>query len=170
MGQTWDMLVRGGRVRHDRRFRQHAALPLMIHADGRIEVGLITSRETGRWVIPKGWPKRRLTAPQLAAKEARDEAGLVGEISATPIGAYTYRKRLHMLASVTCTVDVFVLFVTHQRRRWREAKERTLAWFSPEEAAKAVNEPDLARILEKIADSGLPADLFAMRDGHASTA
>ena len=71
---------------------QFAALPYRHLPDSTLEVMLITSRDTGRWVIPKGWPAERETAWDCAAREAREEAGLVGQIQKRPIGSYLYKK------------------------------------------------------------------------------
>src|SRR5690606_16148135 len=92
------------------RMRQYAALPYVI-VDGQVLVLLMTSRDTGRWVIPKGWPKASKTPAQLAQREAVEEAGVEGEVSSEPFGRYHYQKRLHFLSRVHCEVDVFALRV-----------------------------------------------------------
>ena len=125
---------------------QYAALPYVM-LDGDLSVCLITSRGTGRWVIPKGWPKPKLRPYELAAREAEEEAGLVGEIAADPIGSYTYRKRLHFFASADCRVVVYPLLVTAQYGHWPEQAERKLIWVPAPKAAGMVREPELARLL-----------------------
>lgn len=125
---------------------QYAALPYVLTPDG-VLVCLITSRESRRWVIPKGWPKSKLTPYELAELEAREEAGLIGTISREPIGTYTYRKRLHMFAHVTCRVTVFPLLVDSNRLKWPEKKERKLAWVAPRKAAKRVAEEELSELI-----------------------
>jgi 8-oxo-dGTP pyrophosphatase MutT (NUDIX family) len=125
---------------------QFAALPYVQLSDG-LRICLITSRGTRRWVIPKGWPKAELRPHELAAREAEEEAGLIGEIASDPIGSYTYRKRLHFLASVTCRVSVFPLLVNAQEVTWPERAERDVAWTPVSEAARMVREPDLRRLL-----------------------
>ena len=125
---------------------QYAALPY-VTLDGDLSVCLITSRGTGRWIIPKGWPKPRLRPYELAAREAEEEAGLVGEIAADPIGSYTYRKRLHFFASADCRVVVYPLLVTAQYGHWPEQAERKLIWVPAPKAAGMVREPELARLL-----------------------
>lgn len=126
---------------------QFAALPYVVLDDGSMEVCLVTSRETKRWVIPKGWPKTKLEPHKLARREAREEAGLVGEISPVPIGTFTYRKKLHIFAYVTCTVSVFPMLVEAHRLKWPERDERDVSWFSLAEASRRVDEPDLARLI-----------------------
>ncbi len=124
---------------------QYAALPY-VQLDGDIRVCLLTSRETKRWVIPKGWPKPPFAPHEQAAREAKEEGGLVGDISAESIGSYTYRKRL-LLAEADCRVAVYPLLVRAQRGRWREQAERQLVWVSVNEAAGMVAEPELGRLL-----------------------
>lgn len=113
-----------------------------------MEVALITSRETGRWVIPKGWPMAKKKPHAAAAREALEEAGLVGEGGREPIGSYAYDKRLRDGTVVRCHVAVFPLAVTKQRKRFRERGMRSLCWMSGAEAAEAVVEPELKDIFE----------------------
>ena len=55
---------------------------------GSCEVMLITSRDTGRWIVPKGWPMRGKPDDEAAAQEAFEEAGVEGEISRDPVGSF----------------------------------------------------------------------------------
>ena len=127
---------------------QHAALPYRCPGnDAGLEVLLVTSRETRRWVIPKGWPMRGRKGRQAAAQEAFEEAGLVGEVARRPIGTYTYDKRLKDGAAVACSVRVYPFAVAGQRERWPEMDEREARWFTPEAAASVVAEPDLAALI-----------------------
>ena len=108
---------------------------------------LVTSRETGRWIIPKGWPKKRTAPYASAAREALEEAGVVGEVGRDPIGSYSYKKRLKSGAVVACEVQIFPLEVKRQQKTWPEKGERELRWFSPTNAARAVQEPVLRKII-----------------------
>ncbi|MGD9805780.1 MAG: NUDIX hydrolase [Hyphomicrobiaceae bacterium] len=129
---------------------QVAALPLQRSPAGRLAVGLITSRGTGRWVLPKGWPVPGVTLAEAAAIEAREEAGFIGRIMEDPIGRYRYRKDLHTFASMVCEVQVFPLYVSGQLSAWREKKQRRVAFFWPEAAAQCVDEPELAVLLRAL--------------------
>jgi 8-oxo-dGTP pyrophosphatase MutT (NUDIX family) len=124
---------------------QCAALPFRV--SGGLMVLLQTSRDTGRWVLPKGWLMKREKPYSTARREAREEAGLVGPIGKRCIGTFHYSKRLANGATVTCEVHVYALSVQGQRKRWPERRERTQRWFTPEEAAEAVQEPELAALL-----------------------
>jgi 8-oxo-dGTP pyrophosphatase MutT (NUDIX family) len=108
---------------------------------------LVTSRDTRRWIIPKGWPIV-LEAPHASAeREAHEEAGVVGTVGRDSIGAYLYEKRLASGIVVICEVLVFPLEVMHQEDDWPEKAERTFQWFSPDDAANAVREPGLREII-----------------------
>jgi 8-oxo-dGTP pyrophosphatase MutT (NUDIX family) len=127
--------------------KQVAALPFRVGADGRLEVLLITSRDTGRWIIPKGWPMIGRKAHRAAEREAFEEAGLQGRIAASPVGWYRYEKRLDHGQALPCKVRVYPLRVEVQHERWPERDQRTLRWFPPEEAARLVHEDELQRLL-----------------------
>ncbi|MFO1070606.1 MAG: NUDIX hydrolase [Geminicoccaceae bacterium] len=130
--------------------RQYAALPLAVE-DGETRVMLITSRETRRWIIPKGWAEPGLAPHEVAAKEAREEAGLVGAIAAEPIASYSYEKRLPKGEVQRCEVEVFPLTVARQLARWPEMKERQTRWFTFAEAALEVDEGELITLLLSLA-------------------
>lgn len=126
--------------------RQIAALPWRKRR-GRVEILLITSRETKRWVIPKGWPMPGRTDHTAARQEAFEEAGIEGRISKTSIGTFAYEKRLENGDGTYCRVDVFPLKVQNLKRNWPEKAERTRAWFSVEEAAYLVRDADLEMVI-----------------------
>ncbi|CAM5364160.1 8-oxo-dGTP pyrophosphatase MutT (NUDIX family) [Aquamicrobium terrae] len=125
---------------------QVAALPWRRHA-GAVEVMLITSRDTGRWVVPKGWPEAREPLCEAAAREAREEAGLTGAISPFEAGRYFYAKALSSGQEVPCEVLVFPLRVDSVADRWKEQNQRERRWVFPADAACMVKEPDLGRII-----------------------
>jgi len=130
--------------------RQFGALPY--RADGDLEVLLVTTRETGRWVIPKGWPMIGKTPRAAAAREALEEAGVVGKPGRRRLGAYNYPKLLKSGATVVCRVTVFPLEVVEQKTEWREQDQRQTRWFTPTEAAEVVQEPGLSAIIRDFGD------------------
>lgn len=125
---------------------QYAALPYRIGSAGP-EILLITSRDSGRWIIPKGWPIAGLTASQSAAREALEEAGVTGEIGVKSIGRYRYDKRLPDNTTKLCTVEVFPLKVTRQRNTWPEQHQRRREWLRVEEASELVSETGLRPLI-----------------------
>jgi predicted phosphate transport protein (TIGR00153 family) len=130
--------------------RQIAALPYRTASpdvDSPISILLITSRATRRWVIPKGNPVPGLAPHASAAREAEEEAGVMGAACPTPIGSYRYRKRRGSGASVMTDVDVFPFAVTEELDSWREQHERERRWFSLAGAAQAVDEDDLRALI-----------------------
>jgi len=129
---------------------QYAALPYRRRSDARTQVMLVTTRESGRWVIPKGWPKKRKSPCATAASEALEEAGVVGKVGRDSIGSYSYKKRLKSGAVVACEVRVFPLKVKRQQKSWLERGEREIQWFSRAKAAKAVRDRALGNIIRNL--------------------
>jgi 8-oxo-dGTP pyrophosphatase MutT (NUDIX family) len=132
-----------------RRGRQCAALPFR-QADGETQIMLVTSRETRRWVLPKGWTEKCGGAKQ-AEREAYEEAGIRGRITPCPIGAYAYPKRLADGATVTCEVEVFPLAVDELLEEWPEKAQRERRWFTLPQAALAVDEGGLVTLMLSLA-------------------
>ena len=128
---------------------QYGAVPWRESAGG-IEVLLITSRETRRWVIPKGWPIRGLAPGEIAAREAFEEAGVGGVVSPRPLGHFDYGKLQPDGTALPCRVEVYGLEVMIQHRSWPEQGQRDLAWLPASKAAGNVAEQRLARIIEKL--------------------
>lgn len=85
--------------------KQVAALPVREIGKGMQQVLLVTSRDTGRWIIPKGWPSKRIDDAAAASREAKQEAGVTGRIAPKPVGSYRYRK---IEANGSRLIEVFV--------------------------------------------------------------
>jgi predicted phosphate transport protein (TIGR00153 family) len=140
--------------------RQIAALPYRTEGtatDASVRVLLITSRGTGRWVIPKGNVPSGVSPHAAAAQEAEEEAGIAGPVCPIPLGTYRYRKRRNNGASLMVDVDVFPLAVTHELESWKEQGQRERRWFSLPEAAEAVDETDLRDLMRTFATSEFKA-------------
>jgi 8-oxo-dGTP pyrophosphatase MutT (NUDIX family) len=129
---------------------QYGALPYRQRSDAALEVMLITSRDTGRWVIPKGWPVVGEAAWDSAAREAREEAGLIGRIGRRAVGRYHYEKLLENGSSIWCMVEVFALEFEEQLASWPERDQRLTRWFGLQEAADAVDEPELGTVIRDL--------------------
>ena len=137
---------RAGKIR-----QQFAALPVRTDHEGRLQVLLLTSRGTGRWIIPKGWPMRKRSPGSAAAREAFEEAGLEGTIEGdAPIGHYSYEKGMDGGGKTSVRVGVFLLTVARQLSTWPEQAQRETRWCDPDEAAGLVAEPELADLLRHI--------------------
>ena len=127
---------------------QYAALPFRRRTDGSLEVLLVTSRRTGRWIIPKGWPADGVTPFELAAREAMEEGGVTGRIiDERPIGCYRHKKTLSNGTVVRCKVDIYALEVEVQMPTWPEIGQRRTQWFSLSEAAAAVTDRELKAVI-----------------------
>ena len=137
--------------------RQVAALPWRRSADGGVEILLITSRETRRWVTPKGGRMSGKTDAEAAAQEALEEAGIEGTVTDRPLGSFRYLKVLKRRASRWCTVDLYGLEVRAEHPDWQEREERERVWVGREEAARMVDEPDLQALIAAFEPGGDPA-------------
>ena len=131
--------------------RQVAALPVRLDAAGRTRVLLITSRETKRFIVPKGWPMKGHKDYRAAAIEAQEEAGVIGRVGKKPVGSYTYWKRRPDRFDL-CRVKVFILEVERQLPAWREKGQRQGAWFLVDDAADLVDDAGLVTILRGLSE------------------
>ena len=107
--------------------RQIAALPYKADEsamDAPARIMLITSRETRRWIIPKGNIGSGQQPHSAAAQEAEEEAGILGSTCPTPLGSYRYRKKKRNGASVWIDVSVFPFAVTEELPTWDEQHQR----------------------------------------------
>ncbi len=116
-----------------------------------IQILVVTSRESGRWVIPKGWPMKRKKPYEAAAIEAWQEAGVRGKVKKKPVGSYTYLKSLDDGDVVPCVVDIYQIEVDEVADDFKERGERILDWVSPDEAARRVREIELKSLLVEFA-------------------
>jgi len=126
---------------------QYAALPYRLGGAGELEILLVTTRETGRWVIPKGWPMKKRAPWRAAEREALEEAGVEGVVAKTQLGGYHYVKRGPNGEAWPCEVIVYPLEVRYERASWREATERARGWFKVTQAMELVEEPDLKLLI-----------------------
>ena len=116
--------------------------------DGKVRVLLVTSRDTGRWIIPKGNIKAGELPCKAAENEAYEEAGVKGAIiGSIPLGTYTYFKKLESGEARAATVEVYLLLVKERLKKWPERNERKLSWVSTKEAVALVEEPGIVPLL-----------------------
>lgn len=125
--------------------RQYAALPWR-HSEVGLEILLITSRETRRWVIPKGWARKGEPPTIAAAREALEETGAAGRVDPAPLGEYGYDKLMKSGRVRPVTVAVYSLEVLHEHEEWPEMAVREKLWIAAAEGADLVDEAEL-RIL-----------------------
>jgi 8-oxo-dGTP pyrophosphatase MutT (NUDIX family) len=125
-------------------FKQSGVVPYRFQ-QGRLELLLITSSKRKRWGIPKGWIEPWMSAAESAAKEAREEAGVLGKVQLPAIGFYEHRK-----LGVPCRVEVFLMRVDTVLETWDEADRRQREWVSLAKAMKRVKQTELQQLLQHI--------------------
>jgi phosphohistidine phosphatase len=123
--------------------QQSAVIPFR-HRHGQLEVLLITSSNSKRWVIPKGDKEVTLSPRESAAREALEEAGIEGSVSGKSMGTYTYQK-----GGCVCRVQVFTMAVKVIHKRWLES-HRQRRWRDLREAARRVDEKGLKRLIRAL--------------------
>lgn len=131
------------RVEQPEGIRQSGALPYTI-IDGRVAVLLITSRRTGKWIFPKGAVEPNMTAWDSAAKEALEEAGVVGTIETEPLGSYLAGSGSQ--TSMPVEIDLYPLRVTGQLDDWKEKGQRLRHWTTLREARRLLADPAMRRL------------------------
>ena len=130
---------------------QYGALPYRFTPMAALEVLVVTTRQSRRWIVPKGWPIKRLTPSKSAAREAFEEAGVRGKIGARAIGNFRYKKTGQNGADPDCEVKIFPLLVRRQSATWPEHGQRVVQWVDPEKAISLIREPELKAIVAKFA-------------------
>lgn len=136
----------------DRQVNQFGAI-CWRKAETGLDVLLITSRETGRWVIPKGWPMKGISAAEAAGREAWEEAGVEGKLSDTCLGVFSYDKLMPADQAIPCVVALYGLRVEKLARRYPEQRQRRRKWFTARKAADLVAEPELGALLLALDES-----------------
>jgi 8-oxo-dGTP pyrophosphatase MutT (NUDIX family) len=131
---------------------QYGALPYRFTSMAALEILVVTTRQSRRWIVPKGWPIKRLTPSKSAAREAFEEAGVRGKIGARAIGFFRYKKTAgENGADPDYEVKIFPLLVRRQSATWPEYGQRVVQWVDPEKAIALIRDPELKAIVEKFA-------------------
>ncbi|WP_338469180.1 hypothetical protein ROLI_030540 [Roseobacter fucihabitans] len=135
---------------HAARERQVAALCYRETQAGK-KVLLVTSRGTGRWIVPKGWPIKGLPDPEAALQEAWEEAGVTSaEVETDPVGFYDYDKKRSGGEVTPIKTQVYLAEVDTLADAYPEDHQRERRWFTQNEAAARVDEPELKDILRDL--------------------
>ena len=127
---------------------QYGALPYRFTHDAELEILLLTTRQSKRWIIPKGWPIKGLRPAKSAAREAFEEAGVRGQVGAKLVGFFAYNKILDENGvRASCEVRVFPLLVKRQSETWPEIEQRVVQWVAPDKALALIEEPELKALV-----------------------
>jgi ADP-ribose pyrophosphatase YjhB (NUDIX family) len=141
-------------------------LPYRFTKSGAPEILLVTTRQTKRWIIPKGWPIKGLKPAKSAAREAYEEAGVRGSVKTKAIGIFSYEKRSEEDSiTIPCDVRVFPLLVKRQSKTWPESEQRVAQWLEPAVALPLVEEGSLRSLISSFMEriETNPVDCDAMK-------
>ncbi|QFT59156.1 NUDIX domain protein [Sulfitobacter sp. THAF37] len=125
---------------------QFAALCYRVRR-GKVEVLLVTSRGSKRWIVPKGWPMDARTPAAAALQEAWEEAGVIGRADDRCLGVYTYAKEIGDALDVPCLAMLYPVQVTSLSEQYPESAQRRRKWMSRKKAARLLVEPELSRLI-----------------------
>lgn len=127
---------------------QIGAVPWRV-SDGQRTYLLITSRGTGKWLFPKGSIIEGLAPWETAAEEAREEAGIDGQIDREPVGTYRdWKTRNGGRAPIEVTL--FPMRVTAQHDTWKESGSRQRQWATYAEARELLSSPGLVEMIDEM--------------------
>jgi 8-oxo-dGTP pyrophosphatase MutT (NUDIX family) len=111
---------------------------------------LITSRRTGRWIYPKGSLAPDLEPWESAAREARAEAGIEGDVGTEPVGSYRSWK-MRGIRRLVIEVEMYPLRVEQQLEEWGEKGQRHRHWVTLSEARRLITQKRLLELTELVA-------------------
>jgi 8-oxo-dGTP pyrophosphatase MutT (NUDIX family) len=141
-------------IQDDRTVLESGVLAFRREDDGDARILLISRKRSKKWGIPKGKVEPTLTFPETAAKEAFEEAGVIGRITSSSVGMFRARKRSsNPLIEQTIEVWVYLLEVTETLANWPEKGKREIRWVSCEAAATQLREPVLSHLCHRLARS-----------------
>ena len=143
---------------------QYAALPYRFTPAAALEILIVTTRRSRRWIIPKGWPIKGLRPPKAAAREAFEEAGVSGKVGMKSVGVFAYDKLMDEDGiEVRCEVKVYPLLVERQSATWPEIEQRLVQWAEPAQAVALIKERGLKKLVADFAKQRAAAALKRAR-------
>ncbi len=113
------------------------------------EVLLVKTFDTGRWIIPKGWPMKGRTLAEAAALEAWEEAGARGRVNPQDIGRLAGTKRLKNGLEIPSEIVVFRMDDTVLADEYPEAGKRKRHTLPAVQAAARADMEDLSDLIRR---------------------
>jgi len=113
------------------------------------EILLVSTRDTGRLILPKGWPEKDKPAYETAVVEAYEEAGVRGKADPRPMGSFRSFKGLADGLKIRTKVLVFKIRFEKQLDDFPEVGQRQCVWLPLSEAIEAADEATLRRFLRR---------------------
>src|SRR5690349_16159101 len=140
------------------------ALPLQLAAvcyrrrGPSVEFLLVNTNGGNKWTFPKGDPELSLSHGQAAAREAWEEAGVVGSIESRHFCLYLHSKGIFWKPPGVREFVIKAFLLEVARVETPQESSRNPTWFSPEETKKFLargREVKYARELQAVVDRAL---------------
>ncbi|MBO0344658.1 NUDIX hydrolase [Roseibium sp. CAU 1637] len=121
--------------------------------DDELQVLLLTTRDTRRWILPKGWPMMKKKGHRTALIEAFEEAGVIGRVTdKQPFDSFQSHKGFGGGLKVDTSVLVYVIEAVEMTENFPEAGEREIRWLSVGEALDLIEEDAAKPILSRFSE------------------
>lgn len=127
-------------------FQQSGVIPYRFH-DGEWQVLLVTKSKKTKWGLPKGIVEPGLSPVESAAKEAMEEAGVLGHVEDEVLGVYQHKKW-----GWVCDITIYPMRVTEclGDADW-ESNKRNRRWISLADAAEYIENDDITAMILALA-------------------
>jgi len=128
-----------------KRIQQSGSAPYIIYGS-EIRVMLVTPSTGGGWILPKGNIAKRMDTLKSAAKEALEEAGVVGVCENHVLGIVNINKTPDDIASI----HIYPLAIERILPRWEEEGIRSRRLFLIDQAIRIMKTEESAEVLRNL--------------------
>ena len=116
--------------------------------DDQIALLFVTSQTRGRWILPKGLPKKGESHAETCLREGFEEAGVSGVVMDDfPITLPINKKSAEDGNAVPVTY--YPMLVEEQSQEWPEADKRERHWALLSDAEKVVHREDFLALVKQ---------------------
>mmetsp|Transcript_6523 Transcript_6523/g.9837 ORF Transcript_6523/g.9837 Transcript_6523/m.9837 type:complete len:174 (+) Transcript_6523:319-840(+) len=120
-------------------------VPILRSESEGLKIVLVTSSRNEGWILPKGGWENDESSEEGAAREAYEEAGVMGVISST-IGTFSYIGKQGKEGKAV----MYILEVNEMLERWPESFRRQRRMVGIEEANNFLFRPEQRDVISKL--------------------
>ncbi len=132
---------------------QSGAAPYLVDEEGTLRVMLVTPGAGGCWILPKGHIAKGMGTPESAAKEAFEEAGVLGSCDSEILGISHFERP----SGETVIVNIYPLKIRSILPEWEESAQRRRRLFRLDRAVALMpteQAKEVLRTLQKKVQNG----------------